>query len=94
MYRSTVRIATDTISRAMIVTDRGVLTKEQMLDMLRPGALDPQIIQGRRVRWATSSTRSDAQDTKRVSDELKQRHLQLGAAEVLVHSARFQPEPA
>lgn len=77
----------------MIVTDRGVLTKEQMLEMLRPGALDPQIITGRRIRWATSSTRSDRDDTRRVSDELKQRHFQLGALEVLVHCARWQPEP-
>ena len=77
----------------MIVTDRGVLTKEQMLELLRPGALDPQIIVGRRIRWATLSTRSDRHETRRVSDELKQRHLQLGAVEVLVHSARWQPEP-
>ena len=76
-----------------IVTDRGVLTKEQMLDMLRPGAIDPQLVAGRRVRWATSTTRSDAQDTKRVSNELKERHLQLGAFEVIVHHAPWRPEP-
>lgn len=76
----------------MIVTDRGILTIDQMLDMLRPGALDASIVTGRRVRWAYSTKRSDEQETKRVSDELKQRHLQLGAHEVLVHHAPWRPE--
>jgi len=76
----------------MIVTNRGVLTKEQMLEMLRPGAIDPEHVQGRRVRWAYVTKRSDEQETKRISDELKERHLQLGAYEVLVHHAPWAAE--
>ncbi len=74
------------------MTQLGVLTKEKLLDMLRPGALDPEQIAGRRIRWAYSSTRSAEQETKRLSDELKQRHLQLGAVEVLVHHAPWRAE--
>lgn len=63
----------------------GVLTKAGMLKLLEPGALDRDRIVGRRVRWAFRTTRSDVADTKRASEELKRRHLELGAYEVLVH---------
>ena len=76
----------------MLMTDRGILTKEQMLEMLRPGAIDPETVTGRRVRWAYSTKRSDEKETRAVSDELKQRHLALGAYEVLVHHAPWRAE--
>jgi hypothetical protein len=71
----------------MLVTHRGVLTKEQMLELLKPGALDLEHVVGRRVRWAYATTRTDEKETRRVSDALKELHLQLGAFEVLVHHA-------
>jgi hypothetical protein len=71
----------------MLLTDRGVLTKDDMLDMLRPGALDAQLVAGRRIRWAYRATRGDEKETRRVAEELKALHLKLGAQEVLIHSA-------
>jgi hypothetical protein len=69
----------------MNVTNHGFLTREQMLALLQPGALDPKQIAGFRVRWAYVTTRSAEQDTKTVSNALKELHLELGASEVLVH---------
>lgn len=76
----------------MIVTNRGVLTKQQMLELLQPGVIDLEHVVGRRVRWAYATTRSDEKETKRVSDALKALHLQLGAFEVLVHHAPWSKE--
>ncbi|MBX3233891.1 MAG: hypothetical protein KIT84_31575 [Labilithrix sp.] len=67
------------------LTQHGILTKDGILKLLEPGALDPATVAGRRIRWAYRTTRGDSAETKRVSDELKRRHLELGAFEVLVH---------
>jgi hypothetical protein len=72
---------------------RGFLTKEQMLALLEPGTLVADEFAGQRVRWAYSTTRSDEVDARRVSDALKELHLRLGAAEVLVHHAPWLKEP-
>ena len=69
------------------VTQHGVLTTPNMLAMLVPGALDATKIVGHRVRWAYSSTQSGTLEAKRVAEELKQRHLQMGAREVIVYRA-------
>jgi len=77
----------------MIVHDRGPLTMEQMLELLKPGALNQQQIAGFRIRWAILSSPEQQQETKRVSEALKARHYQLGATEVLVHQARYSAPP-
>jgi hypothetical protein len=76
----------------MIVNNHGPLTLDQMLELLKPGALNPQQISGNRIRWAYITTRANEQETKRVSDQLKERHLQLGAREVLVHHAPWSKD--
>ncbi len=69
----------------MNVTNHGFLTREQMLALLEPGALDGSRITGLRIRWAYITTRSGEKEARRVSDALKALHFQLGASEVLVH---------
>ena len=74
------------------LAQHGILTKERMVALLEPGAVDPNEINGKRVRWAYTCMRSDITDTKRVSDELKALHMQMGAVEVLVHRALWLKE--
>jgi hypothetical protein len=74
-------------SGELTLKQHGRLTLETMLAMLQPGAIDIAAIAGRRVRWSWAATRRDTQEAKLVSDELKRLHLQLGAAEVIVHRA-------
>lgn len=84
MYRSS---SGEPAFESMPVTQHGVLTIAQMLALLQPGALDPSTIAGHRVRWAYSSTLRTADEAKRVSSDLKRRHIELGAREVIVYSA-------
>lgn len=71
----------------MPLVQHGVLTIEQMVAMLQPGALDARTIVGHRVRWAYSATLRTMIEAKRISMELKQRHMELGAREVIVYAA-------
>lgn len=69
----------------LVLTQHGYLDLERMLAMMQPGAIDPAVVVGRRVRWSWASTRRAGAEAKRASDELKQLHLQMGAAEVIVY---------
>lgn len=71
----------------MHMINYGYLSAEKMTEMLLPGGIDQNNIASCRIRWAYVTTRSAAQETRQISDVLKQRHLDLGAAEVLVHHA-------
>jgi hypothetical protein len=72
-------------SPELVLTHHGHLTLPRILEMMRPGAIDPAVVIGRRIRWTYTTTRRDSAETKLASDELKQLHLQMGAAEVIVH---------
>lgn len=82
----------DASSKDLELTQHGQLNLRSMLEMMQPGVLDPATVIGRRVRWSYASTRSASADTKRVSDELKQFHLHLGATEVIVFRGPWLPE--
>jgi hypothetical protein len=72
-------------SGSLALTHHGFLTIEQMTAMLEPGAIDPTRIIGRRVRWTYTTKRRTHAEARVASDELKRLHLQMGAAEVIVH---------
>lgn len=82
----------ETADSKVELLQHGTLTLPKMRALMEPGALDPNAVAGRRVRWAYSAMRSESADAKRVADELKQFHLQMGAYEVLVHRAPWAKE--
>jgi len=77
------------MTRELTLIQHGHLSLERMIAMSKPGALDAASVAGRRIRWWYASTRAQGAETKLASDELKRLHLELGAAEVIVHRGRW-----